>query len=92
MNIQGDEPMINPLDIKNLNNLSKEKSLNISTLAYNIEKNEDYDNENIVKVITKNKISDNSISEALNFHRVIKEDSYDNIYQHLGYTYLSIQL
>ena len=84
MNIQGDEPMINPLDIKNLNKLSKEKSLNISTLAYNIEKNEDYDNENIVKVITKNKISDNSISEALNFHRVIKEDCYDNIYQHFG--------
>ncbi len=84
MNIQGDEPMINPLDIKNLNKLSKEKSSNISTLAYNIEKNEDYDNENIVKVITKNKISDNSTSEALNFHRVIKEVSYDNIYQHFG--------
>ena len=84
MNIQGDEPMINPLDIKNLNKLSKEKSLNISTLAYNIEKNEDYDNENIVKVITKNKISNNSISEALNFHRAIKEESYDNVYQHFG--------
>ena len=38
MNIQGDEPMINPLDIKNLNKISKEKNLNISTLAYNIKK------------------------------------------------------
>ena len=76
--------MINPLDIKNLNKLSKEKNLNISTLAYNIERNEDYNNENIVKVIKKNKISNNSISEALNFHRVIKEDSYNNIYQHFG--------
>ncbi|MDC3043052.1 3-deoxy-manno-octulosonate cytidylyltransferase [Candidatus Pelagibacter sp.] len=84
INIQGDEPMINPSDIKNLNTLSKEKNLNISTLAYNIEKNEDYNNENIVKVITKNKISNNSISEALNFHRVIKGDHYDNIYQHFG--------
>lgn len=85
MNIQGDEPMINPLDIKNLNKLSKEKNLNISTLAYNIHKSEDYNNENIVKVITKNKISDSSMSEALNFHRVIKkEDNYDNIYQHFG--------
>ena len=84
INVQGDEPMINPLDIKNLNKLSKEKNLNISTLAYNIEKNDDYDNENIVKVITKNKISDNSISEALNFHRVIKGNHYDNIYQHFG--------
>ena len=84
INVQGDEPMINPLDIKNLNKLSKEKNLNISTLAYNIKKKEDYDNENIVKVITKNKISDNSASEALNFHRIIKENSSSNIYHHLG--------
>ena len=84
MNIQGDEPMINPLDIKNLNKLSKEKNLNISTLAYNIEKKEDYDNENIVKVITKNKISDNSATEALNFYRVIEDSSSSNIYQHFG--------
>ena len=84
INIQGDEPMINPLDIKNLNKLSKEKNLNISTLAYNIEKKEDYDNKNIVKVITKNTISDYSPSEALNFHRVIKNSSYNNIYQHFG--------
>ncbi|OCW83826.1 hypothetical protein AKH21_00440 [Pelagibacteraceae bacterium GOM-A5] len=84
MNIQGDEPMINPLDIKNLNKLSKEKNFNISTLAYKIYKKEDYNNENIVKVITKNKISDKSAAEALNFHRVIKENSSGNIYQHFG--------
>ena len=84
MNIQGDEPMINPLDIKNLNKLSKEKNLNISTLAYKIEKEEDYYNKNIVKVVTKNKISDNSATEALNFYRTIKENSSSNIYQHFG--------
>jgi len=84
MNIQGDEPMINPSDIKNLNKLSKEKNLDISTLAYNIAKKEDYNNENIVKVITKNKISDNSATEALNFHRIIKENISRNIYQHFG--------
>ena len=84
MNVQGDEPMINPLDIINLNKLSKENNFNISTLAYKIEKKEDYDNENIVKVITKNKISDNSATEALNFHRVIKENTSGNIYHHFG--------
>ncbi len=84
MNLQGDEPMINPFDLKNLNKLSKEKNLNISTLAYNIEKKEDYNNENIVKVTTKKKISDNSTSEALNFYRVIKEDKFKNIYHHFG--------
>ena len=84
MNIQGDEPMINPIDIKNLNKLSKEKNFNISTLAHNIQKKEDYGNENIVKVITKNKIFDNSATEALNFQRSIKEDSSSNIYHHFG--------
>tara|TARA_Y100000816_G_scaffold280950_1_gene254938 strand:- start:367 stop:900 length:534 start_codon:yes stop_codon:yes gene_type:complete len=84
MNIQGDEPMINHLDIKNLNKLSKEKNFDISTLAYKIYKKEDYNNENIVKVITKNKISDKSAAEAINFHRLIKEDSSSNIYQHFG--------
>ena len=84
MNVQGDEPMINPLDIRNLNKLSKEINFNVSTLAYNIEKKEDYDNENIVKVITKNKISDNSATEALNFYRVIKEKNSRNIYHHFG--------
>ncbi len=84
MNIQGDEPMINPLDIRNLNKLSKENNFNVSTLAYNIRKKEDYDNENIVKVITKDKIYDHSATEALNFHRVIKENSSSNIYHHFG--------
>ena len=84
LNVQGDEPMINPLDIRNLNKLSKENNFNISTLAYKIKKKEDYDNENIVKVITKNKISDNSASEALNFNRVIKKNSSGNIYHHFG--------
>ena len=84
MNVQGDEPMINPLDIRNLNKLSKENNLNISTLAHKIEKKEDYDNEYIVKVITKNKISDNSATEALNFYRVIKENNSSNIYHHFG--------
>ena len=84
MNVQGDEPMINPLDIRNLNKLSKENNFNISTLAYKVQKKEDYDNESIVKVITKNKISDNSASEALNFRRLIKENSSSNVYHHFG--------
>ncbi len=84
MNVQGDEPMINFLDIRNLNKLSKEKNFNISTLAYNIRKREDYDNKNIVKVITKNKISSNSATEALNFQRIIKENRALNIYHHFG--------
>ena len=84
MNVQGDEPMINPLDIKNLNKISKENSLNISTLAFNIKNKNDYTNENIVKVITKNKISNNSTEEALYFYRKITNTSNKKIYQHFG--------
>ena len=66
INLQGDEPMINPLDIERLCKISREKNLYISTLAFKLKNNDDYENTNVVKVITKNKISDNSTEEALN--------------------------
>ena len=88
INVQGDEPMINPLDIENLNKVSKEKNLNISTLAYNIKTKQDYENKNIVKVVTKSEISNKLTTEALNFYREINENSFSNIYHHFGiYSY-----
>ena len=94
INVQGDEPMINPQDIKKLNLLSKQNNLKFTTLAYEIKNKEDFKNKNIVKVITKKKISDNSISEALNFQRIIKYKNRKNIYQHLGiylYNFLTLK-
>ena len=84
INLQGDEPMINPTDIINLNNISKENEVNISTLAFNIKNKEDFMDENIVKVVTKNKISNKTTQEALNFYRVIKNINVSNIYHHFG--------
>ena len=84
INLQGDEPMINPTDIRNLNNISKENGINISTLAFNIKNKEDFMDENIVKVVTKNKISNKTTQEALNFYRVIKNINVSNIYHHFG--------
>ena len=84
INLQGDEPMINPTDIINLNNISKENGINISTLAFNIKNKEDFMDENIVKVVTKNKISNKTTQEALNFYRVIKNINVRNIYHHFG--------
>tara|TARA_B100001121_G_C18594846_1_gene576458 strand:- start:102 stop:836 length:735 start_codon:yes stop_codon:yes gene_type:complete len=84
INVQGDEPMINPEDLKNLNKVSKENNLNISTLAHDIKNKEDFKNENIVKVVTKNKITNHSTEEALNFIRKISFGDCENIYQHLG--------
>ena len=84
INVQGDEPMISPIDIKNLNIVSRKLNLDISTLAYNIKKKNDYKNENIVKVVTKNKITNKTTAEALNFYRIINPNSLRNIYHHIG--------
>ena len=84
INLQGDEPMINSNDIKNLNNISKKKHLNISTLAFNINNLRDYKNKNIVKVLTKKKITVNFTQEALEFTRQINPQNKKNIYQHYG--------
>ena len=84
INLQGDEPMINPLDIERLCKISREKNLNISTLAFKLKSNDDYENTNVVKVITKNKISDNATEEALNFYRKVDLNKNNNVYHHFG--------
>ncbi len=93
INLQGDEPMIDPLDIKNLIEISKKNNLNISTLAYKIKNKDDYLNENIVKVITNYKITNNLAIKALNFSRIIKDENKLNIYHHFGiYSYKLLAL
>ena len=84
INLQGDEPMINPLDIERLCKISREKNLYISTLAFKLKNNDDYENTNVVKVITKNKISDNATEEALNFYRKVDLNKNNNVYHHFG--------
>ena len=84
INLQGDEPMINPLDIERLCKISREKNLYMSTLAFKLKNNDDYENTNVVKVITKNKISDNSTEEALNFYRKVDLNENNNVYHHFG--------
>ena len=83
INLQGDEPMINPEDIKNLNNVSKKNRLDFSSLAFSIKNKDDYNDRNIVKVITKNKVTNYSISLAQNFTRKINIET-NNIYHHFG--------
>ena len=55
--LQGDEPMINIDDIKNLKKCAIESKSELATLACKINNKEIFKKKNIVKVITENEIS-----------------------------------
>ena len=83
MNLQGDEPMMNVDDITNLNTQMIEKKSNLGTLGSEIPDNNIYNNQNIVKVITRENLNISEFSEAIAFKRKIMNQS-NNIYHHLG--------
>ena len=83
MNLQGDEPLINIEDIRNLNSQMIKNNSQLGTLASNISDKKLYNNQNVVKVITKENLSYSNFPEAINFiRRVSKKD--EKIYHHLG--------
>ena len=84
MNLQGDEPLINVDDIKNLNKHMKKNKSQLGTLASKILEKNYFKNKDIVKVITKENLDATNFPEALNFKRVIFEQEKKNIYHHLG--------
>ena len=83
MNLQGDEPMMNVDDIIKLNTQMIEKRSNLGTLGSDALDKNIYNNENIVKVITRENLNESTFSEAIDFKRTIVSES-DNIYHHLG--------
>ena len=83
MNLQGDEPLMNIQDIRNLNYQMIKNQSQLGTLASNIKDKMTYENMNIVKVVTKEKLDDLNFPRALNFMRKISKQS-ENIYHHLG--------
>ena len=84
VNLQGDEPMIDPKDVVKLNNLMIKTSSDIGTLASEIKESSVLTNENIVKVITKKKLENNNFVEAVNFSRQNLPSQNFNIYHHIG--------
>ena len=84
LNLQGDEPMIDPKDIINLNNLMIKNNSEIGTLASVIKENTILNNENVVKVITKEKLEKNNFTKAINFSRQNLSKQNSNIYHHIG--------
>ncbi len=83
INLQGDEPNIDVNDLKHLNKLIQTNKSEIGTLAAEIEDQHKLNDENIVKVITDNKITNENFTIAKDFKRKL-ENSNLNIYHHLG--------
>ena len=83
MNLQGDEPLMDIDDIRNLNSQMIENNSQLGTLASKISDKGIYENENVVKVITKN-LDKKNFPEALNFIRKISYHE-NNIYHHLEF-------
>ena len=86
INLQGDEPLIDISDIKNLNFQTVNNNSDLATLACKIEtsKQEKYSNSNIVKVVTQEDLQKKSISKAVKFERIIDAKKNNYIYQHIG--------
>ena len=84
INLQGDEPMINPEDIINLNNKMIENNINIGTLGTDLKNDSILENENVVKVVTEKKLDANNFAKAKNFFRKSSNENNLNVYHHIG--------
>ena len=83
MNLQGDEPLMNIEAIRGLNNQMIKNQSELGTLASEIKDKTIYENQNIVKAITTEKLDNFNFPEAMNFVRKDLKDI-KNIYHHLG--------
>ena len=83
MNLQGDEPLMNIDDIRKLHTQMIKSKSDLGTLASNILSEDLYQNENIVKVNTKENLNKSEFPEAINFMRKTINTK-KNIYHHLG--------
>ena len=83
MNLQGDEPLIDVDDIRNLNKFMINTKSKIGTLASKILDEILFDNQSAVKVKTIEELSHKNFPEAIYFKRkTLKKDL--NIYHHVG--------
>ena len=83
MNLQGDEPLMNIEDIRNLHRKMIETKSVLGTLASKILDRKEYVDKNVVKVITKENLDNSEFPEAIKFVRELNEP-YNNTYHHLG--------
>ena len=83
MNLQGDEPLMDIEDIKNLHNQMLRTKSEMGTLASKIKDKSFFQKENVVKVLTNQSLANFEFPEAINFMRK-SSDLSDNVYHHLG--------
>ena len=83
MNLQGDEPLMNIDDIRQLNGQMMKNNCHLGTLASKILDIELYENQNVVKVKTEENLNYSNFPAAINFMRKIAHQQ-ENIYHHLG--------
>jgi 3-deoxy-manno-octulosonate cytidylyltransferase (CMP-KDO synthetase) len=83
MNLQGDEPLMNIDDIKNLNEKMIRNNSKLGTLGSKISDEKLYLNKNVVKVMSKQNLNNLNFPEAEFFSREVLEQN-KNIYHHLG--------
>ena len=83
INLQGDEPLMNIEDIRNLHNHMVETKFGLGTLAAKILDKSLYQNKNVVKVITKKSLENSQFTEAVKFTRKLSISA-QNAYHHLG--------
>ena len=83
MNLQGDEPLMNTEDIQNLNSQMVQTKYDLGTLAAKISDDKIFENQDIVKVITKESLDVLKFPEALNFARKLDKEN-NQTYHHLG--------
>ena len=83
MNLQGDEPLMNTDDVRNLHKLMIKTKSRFGTLASNIIDNNLHKAQNVVKVITEKSLNNFQFVKAINFVRK-STDQKENTYHHLG--------
>ena len=83
MNLQGDEPLMNINDIKNLQTKMIKTNADLGTLASNIFDQKILKKKDVVKVITSEFLKVENFPEAIAFKRKLI-DKTKNVYHHLG--------
>ena len=84
INLQGDMPNFDPLEIMKIEKYLKRGLCDIVTLASSIKYDNEIKNHNIVKVITEKNINKTDFSKALDFKRNLSDYKDQFIYHHIG--------